>query len=92
MYHFAAHSFSGSSEVILDHLSKGRPLIVALSSSRLLNQNHYLVVVGWEAQKRNWIVHDPADGAYRRLSEKKFLDRWTELKNWTLLVLPPGGK
>jgi uncharacterized protein YvpB len=91
-YHFTAYSFSGSPEAILDHLSKGRPLIVALSSSQLLNQNHYMVVVGWDAQKRNWIVHDPAEGPYRRLSEKKFKDRWTKLKNWTLLVLPPGGK
>jgi ABC-type bacteriocin/lantibiotic exporter with double-glycine peptidase domain len=91
-YHFAAHSFAGSREVILDHLSKGRPLIVAVSASPLLNLNHYLVVVGWDAQKRAWIVHDPADGPYRRLSDKKFLDRWTDLKNWTLLVLPPRGK
>jgi ABC-type bacteriocin/lantibiotic exporter with double-glycine peptidase domain len=91
-YHFAAHSFSGSSEAILDHLSKGRPLIVAVSSSQLLNLNHYLVVVGWDAEKRNWIVHDPSDGPYRRLSEKSFLDRWGDLKNWTLLVLPAGGK
>ncbi len=91
-YKFAAYSFSGSTEMIVDHLSKGRPLIVALSSSRLLNQNHYVVLVGWDAQKRNWIVHDPADGPYRRLSEKKFIDRWNKLKNWTLLVLPEGGK
>ncbi len=91
-YQFAAYSFSGEREVLLEHLSKGRPLIVALSSSSLLNLNHYVVVVGWDSQERNWIVHDPADGPYRRLSEKRFLDRWTKLENWTLLVLPEGEK
>lgn len=91
-YKFTAHSFSGNSEMILDHLREGRPLIVAMSSSRLLNLNHYVVLVGWDAEKRSWIVHDPTDGPYRRLSEKKFIDRWNKLENWTLMVLPEGGK
>ena len=78
--------------MILDHLREGRPLIVAMSSSRLLNLNHYVVLVGWDAEKRSWIVHDPTDGPYRRLSEKKFIDRWNKLENWTLMVLPEGGK
>jgi hypothetical protein len=78
--------------VVLDHLRKGRPLIVALSSSRLMNLNHYLVLVGWDAEQQEWIVHDPADGPYQRLAAGKFSGRWAHLDNWTLLVLPETGK
>jgi ABC-type bacteriocin/lantibiotic exporter with double-glycine peptidase domain len=91
-YGFVAYSFSGTTGLVLDHLSKGRPLIVALSSSRLLNLNHYLVLVGWDAACREWIVHDPADGPYQRLSAEKFSGRWAALDNWTLLVLPETGE
>jgi len=89
---FVAYSFSGSTEVVLEHLRKGRPLIVALSSSKLLNLNHYVVLVGWDETKQEWIVHDPVDGPYQRLAAKKLSDKWSELDNWTLLVLPQTGK
>lgn len=91
-YNFTSYSFSGSKEAVLEHLRKGRPLIVALSSSRLLNMNHYVVLVGWDEKEQEWIVHDPADGPYRRLAAGRFLDRWSDLDNWTLLVLPETGK
>jgi ABC-type bacteriocin/lantibiotic exporter with double-glycine peptidase domain len=87
-YGFSAHSFPGHAQSVRDHLSKGRPLILALSSSRLLNFNHFVVLVGWDALKQEWIVHDPADGPYRRRSAKRLTAQWDQLHNWTLLVLP----
>jgi len=87
-YQFEAYSFRGSKRVVQDHLRKGRPLIVALSSSRLLNLNHYVLLVGWDEKAQEWIVHDPAEAPYKRIKAGKFQDRWSELDNWTLLVLP----
>lgn len=89
---FVAYSFSGNSEMVLAHLRKGRPLIVALSSSKLLNLNHYVVLVGWDEEALEWIVHDPADGPYKRFEAEKLSKKWSELENWTLLVLPETGK
>lgn len=89
---FLAYSFSGNRKLILDHLRKGRPLIVALASSRLLNLNHYVVLVGWDEVQQEWVLHDPAEGAYRRVKAEELMDRSSDLNNWTLLVLPKTGK
>jgi ABC-type bacteriocin/lantibiotic exporter with double-glycine peptidase domain len=89
---FVAYSFSGNQQSILDHLRKGRPLIVALTSSRLLNLNHYVVLVGWDEKESEWVLHDPAEGAYRRIKAEDLMDKWSDLDNWTLLVLPENGK
>lgn len=91
-HQFKAYSFRGSRELVLEHLRKGRPLIVAISSSKLFNLNHYVILVGWDAVRQEWVLHDPADGPYRRLRNEKFLDRWGELDSWTLLILPGNGK
>jgi len=90
--HFLAYSFVGSEEVLLRHLRKGRPLILALSTSELLNLNHYVILVGWDEDQMEWILHDPADGAYQRLAAAKLLEQWSKLDNWTLLVVPDIGK
>jgi ABC-type bacteriocin/lantibiotic exporter with double-glycine peptidase domain len=89
---FNAYSFRGNRETVTEHLRKGRPLIVAISSSKLLNLNHYVILVGWDEVGQEWVVHDPADGPYQRLEAKKFMKRWAELDCWTLLVVPEPGK
>ena len=91
-HNFAAYSFSGNRSVILEHLSKGRPLIIALTSSKLLNLNHYVVLVGWDEVRQEWVLHDPAEGAYRRVKAEELMHKWSDLDNWTLLVLPKTGK
>ena len=91
-YGFSAYSFSGQPEAIREHLAKGRPLIVALHSSTLLNTNHFVVVVGWDPSSQEWIVQDPAGGAYQRHSARDFSSRWDKLDNWVLLVVPDSPK
>ena len=91
-YGFSAYSFSGQTETLREHLGKGRPVIVALSSSRLLDFNHFVVLVGWDTVKQEWIVHDPADGPYRRRPARELTAKWGQLENWTLLVLPEAPK
>lgn len=85
---FTAYTFRGEAGRIREHLRNGRPVIVALRSSELLNRNHFVVVVGWAPGSREWVVQDPAGRAYRRLPAQDFADRWGELGNWSLLVVP----
>ena len=88
---FDAYSFSGANEDILRHLREGRPLIVALKPSLISTFNHFVVLTGWDEQERDWILHDPSRGPYRRVSAKRFAGQWKRLKNWTLLILPQAA-
>lgn len=66
-------------------LRTGRPVIVALAPT-WNGPNHFMLVVGWDRSANEWIVHDPADGPYRRVGSAAFSNRWRKLKNWALLV------
>ena len=85
---FTGYSFSGQSLTIRDHIKQGRPVIVALHSSELLNENHFVVVVGWDPGSQEWIVQDPTTGPYTRYAARSFATRWQQADNWALLVLP----
>ena len=88
---FSAYSFSGEAELVKRHLQKGRPVIIALSTSQFLNLNHYVILVGWDETRRQWVLHDPARGPYRRMSADSLESDWSKLENWTLLLLPQEG-
>ena len=47
---------------------------------------------GWlvDPRHREWIVHDPAKGAYRRWRSPNFERRWAKLLHWSLMVVPGG--
>lgn len=70
------------------HLGKGRPLIVALGAGR--RSFHDVVVIGYDETSRALVVHDPAEGAARPVSERAFEKRWKDSGRWTLLVVPEG--
>ena len=63
---FQAYSFAGETTEMLDHLRQGRPLITVIDPSILTTNNHYVVLVGWDESRREWIVHDPVKGPYQR--------------------------
>jgi ABC-type bacteriocin/lantibiotic exporter with double-glycine peptidase domain len=81
-----AHAYAGDLDHLIDYLEKGRPLIVAWRVEGDLL--HDVVVVGWDAQRGDVIVHDPARGAGDRVSRVEFEKRWAGAGHWTLLVLP----
>jgi uncharacterized protein len=87
-YGFSAYSFTGQADDLRAHLKNGRPIVVALHSSALLNTNHFVVVVGWDSERGEWIVQDPAGKSYQRYREADFSARWKKLDNWSLLVVP----
>ena len=63
---------------------KGRPLIVAWKVGR--GRFHDVVVVGFD--EGAVVVHDPAEGAARRVAARVFEERWAGASHWTLLVMP----
>lgn len=85
---FQAYSFAGDAAEILDHLRQGRPLITVIDPSILTTNNHYVVLVGWDESRREWIVHDPVKGPYQRRPAGEMARQRSRLENWTLLVLP----
>jgi ABC-type bacteriocin/lantibiotic exporter with double-glycine peptidase domain len=47
---------------------------------------HDVVVVGFDEEAV--VVHDPAEGAARRVAARVFEERWAGASHWTLLVMP----
>jgi ABC-type bacteriocin/lantibiotic exporter with double-glycine peptidase domain len=85
---FRALSFLGDSKDVQEHISKGRPLIVALRESKNTRLLHYVVVVGVDPQENVVLVNDPARRKLLKVDEKEFQQAWARAENWTLLVVP----
>ncbi len=79
-----ALAYEGDLAQLRDYVSKGRPLIVAWRVGR--DRFHDVVVVGFD--EGVVVVHDPAEGAARRLAARVFEKRWAGASHWTLLVMP----
>ena len=69
-------------------LARGRPL-VALARSRKGGGYHYVVLLAWA--NGSVLLHDPALGPFRVVSEAEWQRRWEAAGRWALLVLPPAG-
>jgi len=83
---FTAVAYEGDLDQARRYVAKGRPLIVALRAGR--DRYHNVVVVGFDASRNAVLVHDPAQGARRRMVVRDFERRWAAAGHWTLLVLP----
>jgi len=82
-----AVAYVGDLPLVREYLEKGRPLIVALKLGK--DKFHNVVVIGYDEEKHELIVHDPAEGPSRRIAEAAFEKRWEGSMHWTLLILPP---
>jgi ABC-type bacteriocin/lantibiotic exporter with double-glycine peptidase domain len=87
---FAVYAFRGSWNDLAHHLSRGRPLIVALrpAGSRSL---HYIVLVGVDEARAVALVNDPARRKLLKVDRNEFQKGWKDTQDWTLLALPPGA-
>jgi len=81
-----AIAFAGDVQVLRDHLASGRPLVAAIDAGR--GRLHDVVVVGFDDERAEAIVHDPARGASRRIAAKDLDKRWAKSGHWSLLVTP----
>jgi ABC-type bacteriocin/lantibiotic exporter with double-glycine peptidase domain len=85
---FRTFPFKGSLADVREHLSKGRPLIVALMPSERKGSRHYVVVVGLNWRQEFVLVNDPAQRKLTKRTQEGFEKEWNAADNWTLLALP----
>ncbi len=78
-------AFRGDPTEAAAQLGKGRPLI-ALAGGAGGSPGHYVVLLAWANERV--LLHDPAVGPFRVMSEEDWLDEWNAASRWTLLILP----
>lgn len=84
---FRTFVFQGDWQDLKQHLSKGRPLIVALGESRRAPL-HYVVVAGVDWAKDVVLVNDPARRKLLKEDRRAFERQWSATDRWTLLAVP----
>jgi ABC-type bacteriocin/lantibiotic exporter with double-glycine peptidase domain len=85
---FNTFAFRGEWEDLLNHLRKGRPLIVALKPSEAGAPLHYVVVAGLDQQAGLVLLNDPARRKLLKQDRADFEKQWSGVNKWTLLALP----
>jgi hypothetical protein len=81
-----AVAFAGDPVALREQLAKGRPLVVAIDAGR--GRLHDVVVVGFDDERDEAIVHDPAKGRGRRIGAGELERKWAKSGYWTLLCTP----
>jgi ABC-type bacteriocin/lantibiotic exporter with double-glycine peptidase domain len=84
---FRTFVFQGAWADLEWHLSKGRPLMVCLDSSRG-GPLHYVIVAGVDNQRGIVRANDPAGNKLAEIDRSTFEKDWNATNNWTLLALP----
>ena len=85
---FRVFTFRGQVDDLEQHLSKGRPLIVALKPSTGSRALHYVVITGYDPVSGIVIKNDPAERKLLKQSRQDFEREWQGAGNWTLLAVP----
>ena len=89
---FSAFAFRGEWNDLLNHLRKGRPLIVALKPSGAGAETgaplHYVVVAGLDPGAGLVLLNDPAQRKLLKQDRADFEKQWSGANKWTLLALP----
>jgi ABC-type bacteriocin/lantibiotic exporter with double-glycine peptidase domain len=83
---YRVFAFRGEWSDLQDHLSKGRPLIVALKPGR--GALHYVVVAGVDPHQGVVEANDPAERKLLKTDRSTFEKEWKAAGNWTLLAVP----
>jgi ABC-type bacteriocin/lantibiotic exporter with double-glycine peptidase domain len=90
---FNTFAFRGEWDDLLNHLRKGRPLIVALKPSDAAAPLHYVVVAGLDPRAGLVLLNDPAQRKLLKQDRADFEKQWSGANKWTLLALPqPDAK
>ena len=72
---------------LLEHLKKGRPLVVAFPARG--GSRHAMVLVGFDEGRRRLFLNDPASGKRRAFDYETFRRKWEGAERWTFLIVPP---
>ena len=73
-------------EDLLEHMGKGRPLIVQFPSRG--GSRHAMVLAGFDPGKKDLYLIDPANGKRTSLRYKTFQQKWDKTQRWTFLIVP----
>jgi ABC-type bacteriocin/lantibiotic exporter with double-glycine peptidase domain len=84
---FRTFAFQGSSADLQQHLTKGRPLIVALKPPTAAPL-HYVVVTGIDPEHNLVLLNDPAERKLLKQDLINFEKEWKGTGHWTLLAVP----
>ena len=87
---YATYTFAGEWPDLKQHLTKGRPLIVALKPGSTAPL-HYVVVAGLDQEHGLVLVNDPAQRKLLKEDRSRFEQEWKAAGHWTLLALPEAG-
>lgn len=85
---FRTFALRGDWDELKQHLSKGRPLIVALAPSSRGGPLHFVVVAGMDDQQGLVMLNDPAQRKLLKESRSNFEREWSAAGKWTLLAVP----
>lgn len=85
---YQTFSFAGDWDLLQQHLTKGRPLIIALKPGARERSLHYVVAAGMDSRRQILMVNDPAERKLRELDRATFEKQWEGAQRWTLLALP----
>jgi ABC-type bacteriocin/lantibiotic exporter with double-glycine peptidase domain len=85
---FNTFAFRGEWDDLLNHLRKGRPLIVALKPPEADAPLHYVVVAGLDPKAGLVLLNDPARRKLLKQDRADFEKQWSGVNKWTLLALP----
>jgi ABC-type bacteriocin/lantibiotic exporter with double-glycine peptidase domain len=85
---FNTFAFRGEWDDLLNHLRKGRPLIVALKPPEAGAPLHYVVVAGLDPKAGLVLLNDPARRKLLKQDRADFEKQWSGVNKWTLLALP----
>ncbi len=83
---FETYAFSGDWRDLVNHLNKGRPLIVALKTGK--QDVHMVVAIGFDPHQNLIYKHDPAGRMNMKQHRAEFETQWKGANNWTLIALP----
>lgn len=84
---FQAFAFPGKWDDLVEQITKGRPLIVALRPEGQ-RELHYVVIDGVDAAHGLVTMNDPADRKLLNEERARFEKDWSATHNWTLLAVP----
>ncbi|MGH9339517.1 MAG: C39 family peptidase [Acidobacteriota bacterium] len=87
---FRTFTFAGKWVDLKHHISKGRPLVVALREGGEGAPLHYAVVVGVNWEEDTILFNDPALRKLAKRDRAHFEKSWKAAGNWALLAIPRG--
>lgn len=88
---FEAEIYNGSLLDIKDKLTLGLPLIVSHRANTGDEIVHYLVILGFDDNKKVIYVHS-GEKENQAIDYQTFLERWNLANNLTILVYPKEGR